>query len=378
MAGYFIQVPITVDPAALADAAVAALEAKWVGWEPNEGDVEVVMIETLAPMASAAAETAARVPGSIFRGYGQTLLGIPYEAGLPARTTATFGAADLDGHTIPLGTEVDVDGYAFKTTVSAVIPGGADTVAGVSVEAMVIGTEANELAGVDVAPISALEFLSSVSIDAPTAGGVDPDDDEAYQDRLVIRLQLQAETLVTPRDYELMGMADASVGRILALHDGERTVAVYATDPSGNALAAPVKARLQAKYAGYRLVNTVVTMNDPTYTTVVVAWTAKGYAGYDLTDLQNRVNAALVAVLNPLAHGIQKTVAEAVNSQWFNDKTIRKFKVIDLIGDVEGINYVTAVTLSGAGATVEANGDLTMPGTVALPSWSSSSTGVAS
>src|SRR4051812_40654520 len=44
----FVTVPITTDSQTLADDAVDRLRVTWDGWEPNDGDLEVVQIEALA------------------------------------------------------------------------------------------------------------------------------------------------------------------------------------------------------------------------------------------------------------------------------------------------------------------------------------------
>jgi hypothetical protein len=46
---------------------------------------------------------------------------------------------------------------------------------------------------------------------------------------------------------------------------------------------------------------------------------------------------------------------------------VRKNKLIDLIGNVPGVDYVLDVTISGTLGTSQPNGDWQMPGPVALP-----------
>jgi hypothetical protein len=361
MADEFVTVPITRDSQSLADGAVDRLRVTWPDWTPNDADMEVIQIEALAPFAGNAADAASRVPPAVFRRYGEALVGIPYEVGSPATTTVTFNLTDDAGHRIDAGVQVDIDGWAFAVDEPQDVAAGTTTVTGVPVTASVIGAAGNDLVGEVIRPISALSFVESVVVEVPTAGGADPQDDIDYQNTLARRLQLQAETLVTPRDFELKALDEPGVGRATALHNGERAITVVATDEDGEPLTAPIKDRLVELFAAYRLVNTTVTVADPTYTTVNVTYTVAAYPGFDEADLVARVDETLAEWLSPAEWGRPKNFGDPGTNVWYNEPVVRLNKAIDLIGNVEGVNYVTAITLNGAAA------DLSLSGTVPLP-----------
>lgn len=363
----FVSVPITTDSQTLADDAVERLRGQWDGWEPNDGDLEVVQIEALAPMAQNAAETASRMFPAAFREFGTTLVGIAYEGGAAASTTVTFTLTDTAGHTIPAGTEIDIDGFAFRTDADAVVAPLADTAAGVNVVATENGAAQNALIGSVVTPISALAFVESITVDALTSGGADPEDDLDYQDRLARELQLRAKTLVTTRDFEVEALSDPGVGRAVAIADSARHITVILTDSAGEPVGTPVKDRLVEIFANYRQVNTVVTIVDATYTTVNVTWAVKAYPGFDLADLEDRINATLTDLLSPASWGKPKNFGDPGTLAWYNEPVVRRLKLVDVVGDVEGVDYVTTMTITGSAGTVDGNGDLTMPGSVALP-----------
>jgi hypothetical protein len=363
----FVSVPITTDAQTLADDAVERLRAKWAGWEPNDGDLEVIQIETLAPMAADAAETAATVFPAIFRAYGTTLIGVAYETGAPASGNVTFHFVDSEDHLIPAGSEIDIDGFAFsvdtdvETTAAASAPG-------VHVTATEPGAAQNGLVGSVVAPITALAFVESITVDSPTGGGADPEDDIDYQNRLASDLQLQAKTLVTTRDFEVEALSDPGVGRAVAIADSARHITVTATDDAGEPVAPDVKARLIADFANYRQVNTIVTILDAVYTTVNVAYTVVSYPGFDHTDLGGRINGTLTDLLSPVNWGRPQNFGDPGSpTSWYNEPVVRRNKLIDVIAGVEGVNYVATVTITASAGTVDGNGDLTMPGTIALP-----------
>lgn len=360
----YIRIPIQTDASTLADDAIARWVAAYPAYEPNDGDPEVVQIEAMAPMAANAAQAAALVPPAVLRTVAVRLHGIAYQAGQAAATTVTFTMTDTAAHTIPAGTEVDIDGYAF--TVDTDTPTAALSVPGVPVTCATIGTEANGLPGDDVVLASALAFVADVAVDTPTTGGIDPEDDDAFQDRASRKLQLRGDTLVTPADYELEALDQLGIGRAIATIDvATRTMHVTVTDPDGNAAAPADKTALAATYAALRQTNWSVTVADATYTPVSVTYSVHAYPGFDATDLIARCNAALQAYLSPAGFGLQRSTGDttATTTTWVLDNVVRKNKLIDLLGDVDGVDYVADLTITGA----DASGNLALPGTVALP-----------
>lgn len=369
MAESFIDVGVTTSEQTLADDAIDRLRALWPGWEPNDGDLEVVQIETLAPMAQNAAETAARVPAAIFRAYGTKLAGLPYRDGTPAVAAILITLLDADpiaDRTVPARSFFDIDGYAFATDHATTFEAGNNGPLSLPVTATANGTAQNGLTGDSISQISALSFIDTITLDpvpGVTAGGGDPEDNLAYQDRLSRDLELQAKTLVTERDFELMGLSVPGVGRLVAINDGERNVRVVGTDLVGEPLTTGIKTALVDLYALYRQVNTVVTVDDAAYTTANVTYTVHPDPGVEPADLTARIDEMLETALLPVNFARPQNPWQ---SAWQNDPVVRKNRVIRMIGAIYGVDYVTTVTLAGTGATVETNGDLTLPGDIAL------------
>jgi hypothetical protein len=373
MADSFVDVEFTKDPETLADDAVARLQERWVGWEPNEADQEVVMIETLAPMAAEAAEVASDVPASVFREYGTKLVSEPYLEGIAATALLTITVvaegspfrAVGQAVTVPAGTEVLIDNAVFAIDEDATAPAGQTIIAAVSATAVDTGAEFNGLVGDTVSPLVSQRDVVSFALAAPTTGGQDEELDDDYQDRLGRTLQLQAKTLVTTRDFELWALIryPNDIGRAVARHLGARHLEVTLTDLVGEVVPAPLKAALAAEYQQYRLANTTVDMVDATYTVVDVDYAVKLYPTADPVDAIAAINALLTASLSPELWGSPRFDRDRVQPTWFNDPIVRKNKLIDLIGDVEGVDYVDDVTIAGAGV----DGNLALGGAVALP-----------
>lgn len=357
---WFVQVPVTSDAETLAEDAKTDLKSRYPGWEPNDGDLEVIQIEVLSPMAENAAQATARVPPAIFREFGTKLVGREYKTGVAASAVVTINLTDTAGHTIPEGSEIDIDGYAFRTDAAITVPAGTGVVTGVQVTATVPGEEQNALTGLSVTPISALAFISSIVVTTLPSGGVDAEDDTDYQNSLSRSLLLQAKTLVTTRDFELWALEYGDIGRALAINAGDRAVWVTVAKADGTVVSTATKTLLLADYAKYRLVNTVVTLLDPTYTTINVAYTVKVLPGYDATDLNLRIAAMLGTLLSPANWASPKSGDPGITTGWVNETVVRRNLLIDRIGDVEGVSYVYSVDLtSTAGTPVAFTGNTT-------------------
>ena len=63
----YVELTFTTDEQTLADNAVANLQTTWTDWMPNDADVDLVLIETLAPYATAAVQHASWMPRTVHR-----------------------------------------------------------------------------------------------------------------------------------------------------------------------------------------------------------------------------------------------------------------------------------------------------------------------
>ena len=354
----FYDVPIASDASVLAQDAKDQLTSVWVGWEPNDGDMEVVLIEALAPMAQNALEVAAQVPAGAFRAYGTKLIGEPYQAAVAATGQVTFTAIDNAGYESDDLVQLAQGSQAFMTDIPVVIPAGSTSVT-VDVTALTPGEAGNDLTG-DLDLVTALPWVDSTVFVGSTADGIDAEEDDAYQDRLARKLQLSAYTLVTGRDFELLALDQPNIGRAMAIVGTARAVTVAVANVSGNTVSSADKAALVALYGDYRQVNTTYTVVDPTYTTVGVTFTVKAYPNIDVTDLKARCEAAVAAWLNKATWG---NPGRGTSEQWLNTTIVRVDKVLDVLADVDGVDYVvrSSVLINGS------NADLTLSGTAPLP-----------
>jgi hypothetical protein len=366
----YVEAEIEVDEQALAEDAIARLQEQWPGWEPSDADLTTMTIEATASIAAEVADSASTVPSAIFRIFGTKLFNLPYDEGAPAQTTVTFEIIGSAGpRTIPADAEIAIDGFVFTVDDDVDVPDDSPPIAGVAVTCDTDTADANDLIGASVATVTALGFVADITVDAPTAGGRDPQDDEEYQNLLSRKLTLQATTLVTTGDFEELAREQPGIGRAYAFNAGERAVIVYLVDPEGADVDDDVKDALVALYADQRLVNTVVTLADVSRSVINVWYEVKLYPGYDPGDALDRIHDALADKLSPMTYASPEFGDPGTPglSEWMNDVVIRKTVVEGWILEIEGVHYATVTALSGS--TGSATGeDWTMPGDVALPS----------
>lgn len=239
----YIELPVTTDPNAMVQAALATIAANLPGWVPQEGHLEVLLLEQFAQMASEAALVAAQVPLAIFQYYG-SLIGITPIEGVAAQATTTWTMVNNAGYTVPAGTLVAYQTLGnvqvqFSTVQAFTVPTGSTTATGVLIEATVVGAANNGIAtSVPVVPVNQLAFVSSVTPTSATSGGADPESLSTYLNRLSAQLQLLTPRPILPQDFAAMAANVAGVYRAMAINqlNPGRTITGTITLASSTAL----------------------------------------------------------------------------------------------------------------------------------------------
>jgi hypothetical protein len=381
----YIAPPIVTEPDDLSAEAFAYLEDAIPGWLPAEGNLETWLIEALAQLAGELADVASAVPTAIFRYFGESILNLPPHPAAAATAQTTWTVAGTAGYTIPQGTLIAIpasgsDLAPFETSQDTIIAAPATSAQIVCVAAEA-GTDANGLTGTPEL-VDALDFVSAISLDAPTGGGSDEESDEDYLNRLRELLTLLAPRPILPGDFAVMAKTVAGVYRATAidLHqagtpespatgpstpippasaDGVArcvTVAVVAED--GNPVAPAVKQSVANLLDAAREVNFLVYVIDPQYTTIAVDFTVKLFAQYDPTDAIARTVQAVTDYLSPAGFGVPPFGDQAA---WINDNKVRYLEIAQVVNGVEGVNYIVSLTVNGGTA------DIALTGTAPLP-----------
>jgi uncharacterized phage protein gp47/JayE len=360
MAANYIDLPITTDADDLSADALDLLIQAIPGWTPQEGHLEVWLIEVLARMEAETRDVASRIPTSIFRYFGKSLMGIPAIDAGRASVETTWTVVDASGYTIPAGTVVaysvagDQQVYFEVSDDVVVAPGSTSTATGeVVLRALEAGSAANDLEGAQFSVVDALAYVTGITAEGPTSGGVDAETDDEYLDRLRDELRLLAPRPILPDDFATLAIRITGVERAIAVdgynpadgtYNNERMIAVAVADEAGHGVSPTIKAAVDSYLQSLREVNFVVNIIDPTITTVDVTATIKVLDTYNTDDVIAAVEAALQNYLTP--------------ATWSWASVLRYNELIALISDVPGVDYVADLT--------QPNSNVTLPGVAAL------------
>lgn len=369
-----IEYPVVVDADDLTQQAFARLQAAFPGWEPNEGNLDVVILEATASMASEVAQVAADLPAQVMRQVG-ALFGIMPLGATAAVAVVGFDVLDDAGHVIPAGTLLEVTdpagtGHGFTTDTDLVILPGA-TSGSVSVTATEPGAASSGIAPQDgnTVCVDALGYVQTTELLVPTAGGADAEDDAIYLARLAVALRLLAPRPILPDDFAALARQVPGVGRAMAidLYDpgppvdaaSPRTVSVVVADEAGNDVPAVTKAAVATLLQAAREVNFQVFVLGPTYTAVAVTAEVVARPGYALDDVEARTEATVEAYLSGASWGADDASDDP--GRWEDRTVVRYLDVAAQVLMVDGVDHITTLELDGGTADVNLAGPGALP-----------------
>lgn len=264
MAGYITPL-VDVDPAAKEEIGFTALESLVSGFNRSNPGLAGWVIKAVAQIAASNDESASETLTSDFRWMGPNLADIP--AIFATRATSTVTITGDDGEVVPAGTHmyasVGDQRVGFTNDLDATLTGG--TAAGVAITADDPGELGSEITGT-LALQDLLAFVDTVTLDAPTTGGVDSEDPDVFLGRLRGRFSLRTETPVKPAQFAELAKGIPGVWRSIGIDgydptDNEiQSIAVNATGGTfpitwnaqtvtgvdWNATAAAVKTKLES------------------------------------------------------------------------------------------------------------------------------------
>jgi hypothetical protein len=373
----YISAPVETDPDELKLEVFDHLRTQIPGWEPRDGQLDVWMIEAFSEIAAQLGETATFVVRAIFRWYGSNLVGVTPVDAIPATGISTWTAVDTAGYTIPVGTTIALPVgeslIAFQTTAAGVIPAASTTVTGVPIVALEAGAQTSLLSGT-AQLVDPLSFVSSVTMPAatPTGGGTDAETEDEYFDRLASELRLLTPRAIRASDFEVLAQRVPEVDRAVALDNYvpaigsnlaqtgvEGAVTVVVVNAAGEPLSAGGRTAVTELLAGDdRLLNLLVSIADPTYTTVNVAFSLVVWPDRKPADVRDQAVVAVQSYLSPANWG---QPPGSRSRSWVNETVVRRFELAQVLNEVDGVHYVNTLTINGGTA------DVTLTGVAPLP-----------
>lgn len=237
---------LDVSPDGLYQQWLDVMQVLYAGYLPADANPENVDAQALAALMSDASQAALVVPAAIVRAFGTKLYNVPYLQGIPAIASVQITAADSLGHTLPAGQDLTLGIFGFFTQADLVIPPGS-TSGTVTVIASSVGADSN--GATNPAELSSsggtVNWVASVTALAPASGGVDPESDDAYQNRLVGLLQLLAPRPITASNFATMALSfppvsgtdDEDIGRATAIDGYVQGSAAFTVSLNGTTTA---------------------------------------------------------------------------------------------------------------------------------------------
>ncbi len=354
------------EPEDIYDAALVTLQSRIPDWQPSATNIEVMLMEALAIEVSETIFNMNRIPESMMRVL-LSLYGVARDPGTPPTATVEFTMQDDDGYTVPAGTEVAVaignDEFVLLYTDTELVVPALYTTGTVAVTGTEFTSSANGIvSGTDVELVDSIIGVDSAQLASDITGGTDLETLEAWTARGVQRLQRLSDALVVPRHFTQAALEDANVYRANTMDNydpggmggpgtdpGHVTVVVYGE--SGN-VSAPNKTALQNALIQRANANLIIHVIDPTVTAVDVTAVVSVNTLHVEATVLTAVEDALTAYLSPLS--------------WVWSETVRVNELISVMSQVEGVDYVSEVTLPAADITLDEGLALVEPGTLTI------------
>jgi hypothetical protein len=358
---------ITEDDATLLEADIyELLQAKFEGWEPAEGNLEVWLTKAYVRLASTVRDQAAETSAAIFKKFGETIISLPPTTAVPASVTSTWIMVDDAGYTIDAGTKVAIpvagdDSRAFEVVEAVTIPPGSNATADgeVLLRSVNPGAADNGLSA-DADPIDSTPATSAVELielDGVTSGGVDEEEEDEYLERLKEHLQLISTSLVIASDFEIDTRAWPGVARDKCVPgynpedkttDNPLTVCNFPIDLAGEPLSAPVRAEITAHHEASVPSGVDIFVVEPDYTEVDVTVKVAVEVGYDPSTVVAAVEARLNEYLSPANWGLPK-VGDGAAVGWDNVLKVYFLELVSEVDRVGGVNRVVSLQLAEHG-----------------------------
>lgn len=334
------------DPQELVDRALQRAGVVLPGWEPREGNTEVVLVEALAVVVAELVFALNRAPQTVAEVVAQ-LAGVDPDRGFPPKATATVALIDSLGHTIDAGTRVRLaltedptTWVTFTTDADLVVGAGDDAgVVGITGEANVEHTNGTPI-GTPLELLDAILEVEAVELATAVTLGRLPETADQWALRARQRFDRLSEGLVLAPHFTAYALEQPSVVRAttLDLYDptsgndpGEDggNVTVVAADVAGTPLAAGAAADLLAGLQARSRPDLLVHVLAPTLVDVDVDATVRRLPGTVAVDVEAAALVALAAFLDP--------------DTWPWSQTVAVNDLIALLDGVAGVDVVLDV-----------------------------------
>lgn len=373
----FTNYPIETDPDAVLQEVIDEVRTFFPNWDPNPASLAYRYAAAICRRIAEGRDVAANVPPTIWRAAGGTLFNTPAQEPTNATVDSTWEMPDDDGYSVDQDTLVSIDGTLFQVVDEFVVAPG-DTietpVALVALDAGAAGSGLGSVGG-DVVLEESIGFFPTITQVAVTEGGLDAEDIDEYDNRLVAVTQDFSSISILFDDIPRKARQVPGVFAVAVIDNynldtntpgvtGHATVGVRAE--AGGAVSGDVKDAVEAKLAGpsARIVGGTVHVTDPTENTINVSFKYTLQVGAVEAEVTPAAEGAVAEFLNKAFWGLPRGSGEG--PIWTNKKRISRYDLAEPLGLVEGLDLLTEIKIS-RGADPLADADLDMVGLFPVP-----------
>ncbi|MBM9467266.1 baseplate J/gp47 family protein [Nakamurella leprariae] len=330
----------------LVQAAVDAIRVRIPDWVPQEGHVEVLLIEAAALLIGQYSYGLNEIPRKVLDGVIQ-LDGVSRLPAIAAGGTVqvTIASTTSGIKLLPWGSRFRValgDGTSIDLISDEQVqinPANGLT-ATVHVTAEYPGAAANGVpAGTAVQTVDVVQWVESAQLASALAGGADAESDAVFYARAAAIRRRRTDTLVTAENFETAALDVPGVGRAkgFSLWDGTGApgtdlghVTVVVAAPDGTEVTGQVAAAVQSTLSGKSVAGLQIHVIDPDFQPFGIGVQITLAPGYTEAAVAAAVQADLQAWLAPAARPWGQRL-------WENEVVVR-------VGQVPGVARVVDIT----------------------------------
>lgn len=351
------------------------IAARITGWDANAGDPIAIIADEIAAELWDARQLVRDGGAATLVSAGRSLYGVPSDVAASATLVARFDFTDASGHTVPTGTQVSYsvpdsgDVLEFESVGDVSIAAGY-TAADVPLRAVFPGAAYNVVpAGVPMSLDDVVAAVAGVSSLSASSGGVDPEDDQSYLDKLADDQRTLRQVADNETSASILARNVDGVWRALAVdgwNPGNGTlnqdlyVGIAALDQAGRDVPDAVGQALIAYLTddARRGLNVQLVLGKATRTAVHVAFNVTASGGYDPGSVQTAAVQAIRDFIDPALF----SGGRLQPPEWHGDRVVRYLDIVQVLGRVPGVESTQLVTLNGSSGV-----DVLLSGVAALP-----------
>lgn len=356
------------DPVELLNEILGAARGLLPNWRPETGQIETVLAEAFALRSASLANSINRVPSATTEVLLQ-LFGLTRSDGVKATATIdiTFTDSDVFERSLPAGTEflyVDsVAGVSYSFVLDAefrLTPQSPSRTGSAAVTAVSIGSAYNiSASGRSLTLLSNAGFFESAVFSSSVSGGTDAESDQEYFDRGISLLASYTSASTTASQIKYYVGSNKTYASRVEVYDRRRyrdrdtTAADYGTHNGavlvavGSTVSSPASAAAEVSVSTSNLADLYNSLDERTPSGLIIDVMSAELASIDVNATVVKKDGYTGSAVSSAINTALKSYLDPNTWNWSNN-VVRRNEIISLIDSVEGVDYVSALTMDAS------------------------------